>query len=141
MHEYLEDFPDTSRLADPQLIGTWERLLAVRESVNAALEDKRKQKLIGNSLGDPATPYEDAVSTESVLADARLLTLETYGHTAQGGSSQCIDEAVDRYLIRLRLPPPGLVCEPDLGPFDPIPEEPAPPLEEPVAPAPVVPAG
>lgn len=97
--------------------------------------------LIGNSLGDPATPYEDAVSTESVLADARLLTLETYGHTAQGGRSQCIDEAVDRYLIRLRLPPPGLVCQPDLRPFDPIPEEPAPPVEEPVAPAPVVPAG
>ena len=97
--------------------------------------------LIGNSLGDPATPYEDAQATESVLADARLLTLETYGHTAHGGLSQCIDEAVDRYLIRLRLPPPGLVCQPDLRPFDPIPEEPAPPVEEPVAPAPVLPAG
>ena len=41
--------------------------------------------LIGNSLGDPATPYEDARQTEGILADARLLTLESFGHTAQGG--------------------------------------------------------
>jgi pimeloyl-ACP methyl ester carboxylesterase len=77
--------------------------------------------LIGNSQGDPATPYEDAQSTERLLANARLLTLDSFGHTAQGGLSRCIDDAVDRYLIDLKLPPPGLVCEPDLGPFDPLP--------------------
>ncbi|MEA2331564.1 MAG: hypothetical protein QOH58_1702 [Thermoleophilaceae bacterium] len=77
--------------------------------------------LIGNSQGDPATPYEDAQQTEQILADARLLTLDSFGHTAQGGRSVCIDAAVDSYLIDLKLPPPGLVCEPDLGPFDPLP--------------------
>ena len=55
--------------------------------------------LIGNRRGDPATPYEDAVSTSKLLASARLLTLDSYGHTAQGGLSRCIDDAVDRYLI------------------------------------------
>jgi pimeloyl-ACP methyl ester carboxylesterase len=78
--------------------------------------------LIGNSQGDPATPYEDAQSTERLLANARLLTLDSFGHAAQGGLSRCIDDAVDRYLIDLQLPPPGLVCQPDLGPFDPVPE-------------------
>ena len=77
--------------------------------------------LIGNSLGDPATPYEDAQQTEGILADARLLTLASFGHTAQGGRSGCIDDAVDRYMIELTLPPRGLVCQPDLGPFDPLP--------------------
>ena len=48
---HLEDFPDPARLINSDLIGTWERLLAVRETVNAALEEKRKDKLIGNSLG------------------------------------------------------------------------------------------
>jgi isoleucyl-tRNA synthetase len=48
---HLEDFPDVDRLIDADLVGTWERLLAVRETVNGALEDKRKQKVIGNSLG------------------------------------------------------------------------------------------
>jgi isoleucyl-tRNA synthetase len=37
-------------MADPDLIGTWERLLRVREDVNAALEQQRKAKIIGNSL-------------------------------------------------------------------------------------------
>ena len=32
-------------------MGTWERLLAVRDDVNAALEEKRKDKDIGTSLG------------------------------------------------------------------------------------------
>ena len=47
----LEDFPQVDRFVDADLVGTWERLLAVRETVNAALEDKRKQKIIGNALG------------------------------------------------------------------------------------------
>jgi isoleucyl-tRNA synthetase len=48
---HLEDFPRVDALADADLLGTWERLLAVRETVNAALEEKRKQKVIGNALG------------------------------------------------------------------------------------------
>ena len=48
---HLEDFPQVDGFLDADLLGTWERLLAVRETVNAALEDKRKQKIIGNALG------------------------------------------------------------------------------------------
>jgi isoleucyl-tRNA synthetase len=48
---HLEDFPVPDRLIDSDLVGRWERLLAVREDVNAALEEKRKEKLIGNALG------------------------------------------------------------------------------------------
>jgi isoleucyl-tRNA synthetase len=33
------------------VIATWDRLMAVRNVVNAALEEKRKDKVIGNSLG------------------------------------------------------------------------------------------
>jgi isoleucyl-tRNA synthetase len=47
---HLEDFPSVGHLLDNDLVGTWERLLAVRETVNAALEEKRKDKMIGNSL-------------------------------------------------------------------------------------------
>jgi isoleucyl-tRNA synthetase len=48
---HLEEFPVVDRLLDPDLLATWERLLAVRETVNAALEQKRQQKVIGTSLG------------------------------------------------------------------------------------------
>jgi hypothetical protein len=30
--------------------------------------------------------------------------------------------AVERYLIDQELPAPGTVCQPDFGPFDPLPE-------------------
>ena len=48
---HLEDFPNVDHLADDSIAGTWERLLVVRETVNAALEEKRKDKIIGNALG------------------------------------------------------------------------------------------
>ena len=48
---HLEDFPVVGDQEDRTVLSTWERLLEVRESVNAALEEKRKSKVIGNSLG------------------------------------------------------------------------------------------
>jgi isoleucyl-tRNA synthetase len=52
---HLEAFPDVTGWANPELLGTWERLLEVRETVNAALEEKRKDKTIGNSLSARVT--------------------------------------------------------------------------------------
>jgi hypothetical protein len=77
--------------------------------------------LIGNRRGDPATPYEDARTTAARrLADARLLTLNSFGHTSSyEGQSRCIDAAVDRYLVEAKLPPKGKVCQPNQGPFAP----------------------
>jgi hypothetical protein len=40
-----------------------------------------------------------------------LLTLEAEQHSAYGGVSACIDDAVDRYLIDLVPPAAGTVCE------------------------------
>jgi hypothetical protein len=54
------------------------------------------------------------------MANARLLTLDSFGHAAFM-QSQCIVTAVERYLIAVRLPRRGTVCEPDRGPFDPPP--------------------
>jgi isoleucyl-tRNA synthetase len=48
---HLERFPAVDHLIDQGLMATWERLMTVREEVHAALEQKRKDKVIGNSLG------------------------------------------------------------------------------------------
>jgi isoleucyl-tRNA synthetase len=48
---HLEEFPKVDAYTDAPLLETWEALLDVRETVNAALEDKRKNKIIGTSLG------------------------------------------------------------------------------------------
>jgi pimeloyl-ACP methyl ester carboxylesterase len=97
-------------VTDPdRYLGPWDRSTA-----NPLL-------LIGNRRGDPATPYEDAVSTSKLLANARLLTLDVYGHAAYGnGRSRCIDDAVHRYLIDQELPPEQTVCPPNRGAFDPV---------------------
>ncbi|HLG57394.1 MAG TPA: isoleucine--tRNA ligase [Vicinamibacterales bacterium] len=48
---HLADFPAVERLTNRPLLDEWGRLLSVREVVNAALEQKRKDKVIGTSLG------------------------------------------------------------------------------------------
>ena len=65
--------------------------------------------VIGTS-GDPATPYSWAVSVSKQLASSTLLTNYAEGHTAYRTGSQCIDGAVQRYLITLELPPPDTSC-------------------------------
>jgi hypothetical protein len=78
--------------------------------------------LVGNRLGDPATPYEDAVSTSHLLGRARLLTVDIAGHgVAYDGRNQCVDNWLDGYLVSLTLPPAGTVCAAERGPFDPPP--------------------
>ena len=47
---HLELFPSLTELQDPQIVKTWERLMGVRDIVNGALEEKRKSKVISNSL-------------------------------------------------------------------------------------------
>ena len=51
------------------------------------------------------------------LANARLLTLKGYGHTALINPSSCINRHVTRYLIKGTLPPVGATCAQDSPPF------------------------
>ena len=48
---HLAEFPRVDTYADEPLVKEWQRLLDVREVVNAALEQKRKDKVIGTALG------------------------------------------------------------------------------------------
>src|SRR5262245_31988565 len=48
---HLEEFPKVEAYTDAPLLKTWDALLGVRETVNAALEQKRKDKVIGTALG------------------------------------------------------------------------------------------
>jgi len=59
---------------------------------------------------DPATPYQDSVAMSHELADARLLTVDGYGHTALANPSNCVATAEDGYFVTGTLPPPGTVC-------------------------------
>jgi pimeloyl-ACP methyl ester carboxylesterase len=73
--------------------------------------------VVGNRF-DPATPYAGARALAGDLGNARLLTLDGWGHTASLQPSSCAHEAMVAYLVNLTLPAEGTVCKPDLGPFD-----------------------
>jgi len=73
--------------------------------------------LFVNNIDDPATPYQNAVFMAHTLANARLLTVNGYGHVSGSIPSTCVDEYEASYFIDGTLPPEGTVCQPDVAPF------------------------
>ena len=59
---------------------------------------------------DPATPYRGAKRLAAQLGNVRFLTMVGDGHTAYGGNSQCIDDAVVAQIETLTLPAAGTIC-------------------------------
>jgi pimeloyl-ACP methyl ester carboxylesterase len=72
--------------------------------------------VIGNTT-DPATPLQNAVKMAAELADARLLTVDGYGHTEFENPSTCASNAVVAYVVNGVLPPSGTTCPQDAAPF------------------------
>jgi pimeloyl-ACP methyl ester carboxylesterase len=72
--------------------------------------------VVGNTV-DSATPYANAVAMSHDLANARLLTVNGYGHSALTNPSSCVDAIEDAYFVTGALPPPGTVCQQDQSPF------------------------
>lgn len=65
--------------------------------------------LVIGTVDDPATPYEWAEALRDDLATAGLLTWQGAGHTAYP-KTDCVIDAVDRYLIELVMPTDGTSC-------------------------------
>lgn len=67
--------------------------------------------VVGNT-GDPATPYEGARKMADGLGKGVgvELTWKGEGHGAYGSGSDCVDSAVDAYLLKGTVPKDGKVC-------------------------------
>ena len=59
---------------------------------------------------DPATPYEEAVALAEQLESGLLVTRDGDGHTAYNKGNDCIDDAVEAYLLEGTVPDDGLMC-------------------------------
>ncbi len=57
---FFASYPDLGESAEPVLDETWQRLLALRDAVNAALEPLRQEKKIGSALDARVTVYANA---------------------------------------------------------------------------------
>lgn len=66
--------------------------------------------VVVGSTGDPATPYQWAVSLAKELDSGILITRRGEGHTGYSDST-CVQKAVDQYLLTLARPKDGLTCD------------------------------
>ncbi|WP_285612303.1 alpha/beta hydrolase [Actinokineospora globicatena] len=71
--------------------------------------------VVGNYY-DPATRYDFAKRMAAQLGNARLVSVDAFGHCVLGEST-CVDRITADYLINLTAPAPGQVCAPDLPIF------------------------
>jgi isoleucyl-tRNA synthetase len=72
---HLETFAPAEALVDAEVTATWDRLMGVRNTVLAALEEKRKDKVIGTSLG--ARVVVDASGPVAALLERHQAELPT----------------------------------------------------------------
>ncbi|HEY9438535.1 MAG TPA: alpha/beta hydrolase, partial [Streptomyces sp.] len=66
--------------------------------------------LVVGTTRDPATPYKWAESLADQLSSGTLLTYKGDGHTAYGRGSDCIDTAINTYLLEGNVPKNGKKC-------------------------------
>jgi pimeloyl-ACP methyl ester carboxylesterase len=66
--------------------------------------------LVVGGTKDSQTPFAWAGELTHELRNARLITLDGYGHVSYGPDNPCITEKVDAYLITGALPAEGTVC-------------------------------
>lgn len=80
--------------------------------------NKRTQNpvLVFGNYYDPATQYEFSRRMSKQLGNARLVSVDAFGHCILGDST-CTDLIAADYLVNLRVPGPGTVCQPDVQPF------------------------
>lgn len=66
--------------------------------------------VVVGTIRDPATPYKWAKSLAAQLDSGTLLTYDGDGHTAYGRGSDCIDTAINTYLLEGTPPKDGKKC-------------------------------
>ncbi|MFK4086528.1 alpha/beta hydrolase [Kribbella sp. NPDC020789] len=77
--------------------------------------------LVFGTRHDPATPYQATRPFANLWPDARMVTIEGWGHSTSLGGSVCADKVLTRYLTTLEAPADGSTCQQDRKPFDPLP--------------------
>jgi pimeloyl-ACP methyl ester carboxylesterase len=65
--------------------------------------------VIGNEK-DPVTMIEETEYLSEVLTGSRLVRVDADVHGSYASGNSCADRAVEDYLVRARLPRPGLEC-------------------------------
>ena len=81
-----------------------------QETITSVTADGSAPILVVSTAGDTATPHQWGIDLAAELANGNLVTWDAFNHTAYREGSNCIDDAVDNYLLAGELPPSDLVC-------------------------------
>ena len=76
--------------------------------------------LVFGTKYDPATPYQATRPYADLWPDARMVTVNGWGHTTIARSN-CADALITAYLVDRRSPRDGSTCTQNRKPFDPLP--------------------
>jgi pimeloyl-ACP methyl ester carboxylesterase len=60
--------------------------------------------IVIGTTGDPATPYEWAQGLNKLLTNSVLVSLTGEGHTGQGQGNACIDDQIDDFYLKGKVP-------------------------------------
>ena len=66
--------------------------------------------LVVGTTGDPATPYEWSESLAEQLESGILISRDGDGHTAYNSGNECVDTAIEDYLVDGFAPDGDLSC-------------------------------
>lgn len=66
--------------------------------------------LVIGTTGDPATPYRWSQNLAAQLERGHLITYNGEGHTAYNKSNSCVNDAVDAFLLRGKVPASDPQC-------------------------------
>jgi pimeloyl-ACP methyl ester carboxylesterase len=80
------------------------------ESLESYAAEGADPIVVIGTTGDPATPYAWAGALADTLDSGVLVSYEGEGHTAYGRSNDCVDDAVDAFLLEGTVPEDGLTC-------------------------------
>ena len=105
---HLELFPDADAFASKDILDRWTRLLAVRDTVNAALEPQRQAKVIGNSLGAKVTLT--AGGPVAALLDRHRAELATLFNVSDLALTLGAADGADAVTVTVEKAP-GMKCE------------------------------
>jgi isoleucyl-tRNA synthetase len=86
-------------MQDAELVGRWERLIRVREMVNAALETRRQDKTIGTSLGARVmlrASGDTFALLERYRGDLPMLFIVSDVELVPGGTDNSLDVTIER---------------------------------------------
>jgi pimeloyl-ACP methyl ester carboxylesterase len=67
--------------------------------------------VVVGTTNDPATPYEWSVALADQLSSGVLVTRVGEGHTGYNKGNECVDSAVETYLLEGTVPEDGLRCD------------------------------